>query len=370
MDLTTLGLTVLREIPNDKLLGLATGQLTLHGGVIRDGAGRIVAHLAMPAATAAFNAVPGLGLMSDLVTHYQLRSIAVDVQKILNVSLLNTALSGLTFATSVVGFAYVASKLRQVENRLEGLAKQSKEIKQFLQSGNEAKLRAAIDSLRHSSQTDQPETRRQLLLAAKGQFTELAHHFAALTASMTEVAEVEAAEDCFVIACLGSVSCTSDLGLHEAAREDLVVFRETWRQLARHHAGRLLQVDSLERLLDSRYVDALPTATLIRLLDFTKGSDRGLEWIDEMRRATGTTTKLTSALRTIDTSTIELTKKLQARDDVLQSYVAHFAFLADKKLSASEFAGLIEQERQECGAELLWVAAATLRMPSNAVGTS
>jgi len=68
---------------------------------------------------------------------------------------------------------------------------------------------------------------------------------------------------------------------------------------------------------------------------------------------------LTSALRQIDRPTIDFAKKLKARDDVLQSYVAHYSFLADKKVSVTHFAHMLEQERERVGAELLWVEPAT-----------
>lgn len=69
--LDSLGLVVSRVVPPEALSGLLSGTLSLHGGVVRDTAGRIVAHLAMPAATSAFNAMPGMGLLSSLITNYQ-----------------------------------------------------------------------------------------------------------------------------------------------------------------------------------------------------------------------------------------------------------------------------------------------------------
>jgi hypothetical protein len=58
----------------------------------------------------------------------------------------------------------------------------------------------------------------------------------------------------------------------------------------------------------------------------------------------------------IDDTTINYAKKLRARNEVLQSYVAHYSFLSEKKLSASAFGSLLEQQRTAFGADLLWVA--------------
>ena len=64
--LTDLGLTVARNIPVETWAGIATGLYKLHGGVVRDLSGRIIAHLALPASTA-LSAVPGLGLLGSAI---------------------------------------------------------------------------------------------------------------------------------------------------------------------------------------------------------------------------------------------------------------------------------------------------------------
>ena len=68
--LSELGLSVARSIPVRQVIGLATGSLSLHGGVIRDAAGRIVSHL-MPASAGLLSAVPGLGAIGSVVTGTQ-----------------------------------------------------------------------------------------------------------------------------------------------------------------------------------------------------------------------------------------------------------------------------------------------------------
>jgi hypothetical protein len=55
--------SVSRVIPKDTMLGLITGAYSLHGGVVRDLGGRIVAHLATPAT--GLNLVPGLNWVAD-----------------------------------------------------------------------------------------------------------------------------------------------------------------------------------------------------------------------------------------------------------------------------------------------------------------
>jgi hypothetical protein len=354
--LEELGLTVTRAIPPETLLGLVSGSLSLHGGVVRDAAGRIVAHLALPAATGAFKAIPGVGLVSELITNYQLKSISDNVQKVLDVALANTALSGLTLATSLVGFGYLAAKVRQIDSKLEAVTKQTKEIKQILQSHQRAQLLEAIDSLRHASQAVDADTRRQLLLQSKQTFGELAHHYKAQMAERTSLQEIEASEDFFTLACIGGVMCTSEIGLFGPARDDLLAHYDDWKELARQQTSRFLNLDEAGRLLDSRYVEVLPAATLVDILDFAHGTSRQIGWIDDLRQQLGKGTLLAAAMSPIDDTTINYAKKLRARNEVLQSYVAHYSFLSEKKLSASAFGSLLEQQRTAFGADLLWVA--------------
>lgn len=67
-----LGMTVVRSVPAGALLGLATGQYTLHGGVIRwamgtPQAGQIVCHLLPTFGQAAAPSFSGLGIVGSAV---------------------------------------------------------------------------------------------------------------------------------------------------------------------------------------------------------------------------------------------------------------------------------------------------------------
>ena len=62
------GLSVARAIPKEALLGLISGSYSLHGGVVRDVGGRIVAHLAMPSTMV--SAIPGMGWVADAFQSY------------------------------------------------------------------------------------------------------------------------------------------------------------------------------------------------------------------------------------------------------------------------------------------------------------
>jgi hypothetical protein len=362
--LADLGLNVARSIPADLLPGLMSGAYTSHGGVVRDLTGQIIAHLALPSSSmvsSTANLVPGVGVASGLLGNIQLTSISQDVHQALNFAMTSTVLSGLNLATSIVGFTYLAARIAQVDQKLNALAKQAKEIKQILQSQQRSRLLAAVDNYRLSSKAEDAETRRQLLLQAQSLFGELAHHYKSQLKEHSALVEIEASEGYFVAACLGNAICTSDLGMGDAAGERLRHHYSDWTGLARQHCGKLLQLNDPVRLLDARYVEDLPAAMLVSLLDFAHRTNRGIGWIDDLRRALGKGTMLASAVRGIDKPVIEFAKGLRARDDVMQSYVAHFSFLADKKISATEFSAAIENMREREGAALLWVSQAVPR---------
>ena len=360
--LSEFGLNVSRSIPVDALPGLLSGALSSHGGVVRNMAGQIVAHLSMPTsslASSAANFVPGVGAVSGLLGNVQLASLSQDVHKVLGFAMTSTVLSGLSLATSIVGFTYLAARVASVDQKLNTLTKQTKEIKQILQSQQRSRLLTAVDNYRLSSQTQDAETRRQLLLQAQSSFGELAHHYKAQMAELSALVEIEASEGYFVVALLGNAICTSDLGMGDAAGKTLQHHYSEWAGLARQHCGKLLQLNDPVRLLDARYVENLPSATLVNLLDFAHRTDRGIGWMDELRRSLGKGTMLASAVRGIDKPVIEFAKTLRARDEVMQSYVAHFSFLSKKGISATHFSKALEDMRAREGAELLWVAQAT-----------
>ncbi len=288
--LTEFGLNVARSIPIEQVLGLATGNLSLHGGVIRDAAGRIVSHLAMPASTSLLGGLAGVGPLGAavggagaVVNGIQLQALSSSVaavkaatDQILNYSIATTALSGLGLVTSVTGFAFLASRLKRIDQRLSALEKQTKAIKHFLQSSQHAQLMTAVDHLRLSQQATDSETRRHLLLQSKQLFTTLAHHYKVQLGELDDITELNATEDCYVLACLGSVMAMSDLGMGDAARDEMFRHYGDWRVIARKHCGKMLLKDDPARLLDSRYVQSVPAANLIRFLDFTNDTNRGV----------------------------------------------------------------------------------------------
>lgn len=360
--LTDLGLTVAREIPREFLAGLISGKYTVHGGVIRE-AGSIVKHLAVPAAKAApsiVGFVPGMGIVAaagGLAANAQLIALSKDVQQILSLSMANTALSGLGLATTIAGVVYLSNRISEIDQKLNELVADTKAIKMILESSQRARLLAALDTYQLACESSEPD-KREFLMQARSAFTELTHHYKSQVAGLSKLAEIEASEGHFVVAFLGNAICTSDLGFGDAAAKDLSRHYADWKAMARQHCARLLDLNNGTRLLDGGYLDVLPTKTLIRLMDFARDERRGSRWIDDLRRPLGKKMKLPD-FGTVAKEDIEFAKALQARNDVMESYVSHFSFLADRKISATAFSHTLEDVRKQQHGEVLWVSKPT-----------
>jgi hypothetical protein len=344
--LTDLGFTVLRQIPLEYLTGVARGLYSLHGGVLRDHAGRIVAHLATPEVGAVIGSVPGLNVVANVVQAYQLHDLSQNVQKVLAVSLAGTALSGLGLATSLAGFAYMSRKLTSIERRIA-------EVKDWLMSTCEGQLRAAVADLGHAASASDGETRRLLTMSAKTTFASLAHHYRSQAAGSKSLNELEISEDYSVTALLGAVMCTSDLGLHDSAVDDFSAYRQKWIEVARAQLHRVLDLDNASRLLDGRYADAMPASQLVAILDFARNDPRGLNWIDDLRRGYGRGTALTSGIRAVSDESLLYARRLIARAEVLSSYEEHFRVLAARRMSSSDFTGLVKRVTSDGSIALL-----------------
>jgi hypothetical protein len=87
-----------------------------------------------------------------------------------------------------------------------------------------------------------------------------------------------------------------------------------------------------------------------KVLGHVAASTRGVEWLDDLRRDLSDRTMILAGRR-VDQRSVEYVKSLPARNDVLNGYSAHFGYLADQKLSATEFAttinGYLEQSQVE-----------------------
>ncbi|NDP49483.1 MAG: hypothetical protein GZ085_14065 [Sulfuriferula multivorans] len=105
--------------------------------------------------------------------------------------------------------------------------------------------------------------------------------------------------------------------------------------------------------MDESMVVDLPARDLIDTLDFVNNTQKGIDWIDEIRRLP---TSLGPAFQkslpgafqrfvapASEKPAIDFSKRLRARNNVLSANIAHFDFLQDKKISANYFSNQVKQ---------------------------
>lgn len=376
--LADLGLTVARHIPIEALGGLVTGGYTLHGGVVRDAAGRIVSHLVSAGAPSALaSLVPGGGILMSLLEQGQLWGISRDIGRlqttvntVLDVSIAGAVTSGLGLVTSIAGVAYLSKRFTQVDKKLAELEKGIKDIKGWLESLQKAKLQFAIDCIRHAETATDRGLRRDMLLQGKKEFSTLAHHYREQWSRCKTLHEIQAVDDLYTLALMGSALVCSDLGLGEEAAQDLRANSLAWSTQARLHAKALLFEDRPFQLLGADNVDILPSRKLVELLDFAHDTNRGIDWLDQLRsdygKSTGVLDKITPPVfgrsqrpggKGGPSEIVNAASLLCARRQVLDANVAHYEFLEAKRVGATDFQKQLDAALKASGGDAICVHA-------------
>lgn len=355
-------LTVARVIPKDTLLGLASGAYGIYGGVVRDAGGRIVAHLAMPATTAA-SAVPGLGWVADAFQTYQLDKMGLALEgmqttlgTMMKVSTASLAVSGLGLGVSIAGFMYLAKKLAELKGMVERVERNTRKTQQMMEAIQYANLQSAMDDLRHAQGTADSNVRRSCLMQSKAQFGHLVHLYENLWPKQETVQELLVVEDSYTLAMVGYAVAASDLGLSDAATVDFARHHSAWRRLAREYCISRVLRDNPHRLLHHRHIEYLPARDLLSLMDFANGQRHGLNWLDHLRRGEADASILRLPQFGSEEEPVQFALKLVAKDDLLSGYALHFQFLAEQGFGASEFQSKVDTLTQgHTGNEPLWV---------------
>jgi hypothetical protein len=359
--LADLGLAVVREIPVQTLAGLLSGAYTLHGGVVRDAGGRIVAHLLSSGPADLIKAtIPGLNVLSSLVGSGQLYSLSRDVnelrgtvESIMTVASAGAALSGIGLIANVAGTAFLSRKLDAVQAQLA-------RIERLLNEQHLSVLRSAVDNLRHAEHAADRETRKAMLVSAKTDFSKSVHFYGSQFADPRALQEVLALEDSFGLAAIGSALCLSELGMHGAAAADFEGHYDRWRPLARKHIQQHFLGEAPHRLLTDAGVEDVPAADVVAALDFVHSSHKAWGWIDELRRERAavrlpTWSSKDKALR----EAAGMALKLRAKDSSFSAFGEHLRLLDHKRLSASGFAAAAETARTEMDAPVAWLVGGT-----------
>ncbi|MDH4384445.1 MAG: hypothetical protein QE280_03265 [Caulobacter sp.] len=375
--LAELGLTVARQIPLSAIPHIMSGAYKVFPGVIRDGGGRIVMHLAGTGTVSALaGLVPGLGVISDLVQNVQLWKLAKDVEQVqstvetvLSISAAGASMSGLGMVTSIAGFAYMSRRMDQIDKKLDVLTRDVKEIRELIESSQRSKLHFAINNLRHAEQATDEKSRSDLLIQSKREFNILTNQYKQQWSRCRTPREIEAIDDLYTLAMIGHATVCSNLGMMSEAALDLRSNYMDWVRQARMHARAVLFDNRAEQILSAEYLDLLPARKLTELLDFVHDSNRGIDWIDDLRVEAAKTYSPLELLPVIRAQLgsmgsksslplrVETAQTLLSRASVLEATTAHFDFLNEKKISSSAFQQQLEAERSQSGADMICVYA-------------
>ena len=283
------GFTVTRTIPDKVLFEVLTGAYEVCGGVVRNNAGQIVAHLVN--AVNPLNSVQPSNAVLDAINTYQLSRIGRDVTKIgaglsdhlITLSNGTMLFSGLTLAVSTAGFAFLIMKQQETDQKLQELQKDVKEIKDFLNMKQRAELKNALKNLQDVSDAPCDETRRHLLVDTRQTLGVLRHHYQMQFEEAGFQGKVSASEEYFTISAIAHALCTGELDMHETAALSLQESYTRWSEMCRKVAKEKLLRSDPQRFLSRRYASRVRTDELIDWMEFAHADEKGIGWVDELR---------------------------------------------------------------------------------------
>jgi len=321
-----------------------------------------VSHLVTGGATnAATSLVPGLDVLSSLAANGQLFQISKDIHalqttlgSVLNIASAGAALSGLGFVTSIAGFAYMSKRLSAIDSQLTKILDEIKDLKSTLMYQQYSLLRAAIDLMKHAELAGDDNLRLSKLSQANERFMELRYFYADQWRESKEIKQLPFLEDCYVLAFTGAAMTNSSLGLHDVASYEFSEHRELWQKTARAHIKKHLLNEDPRRLFNGISSQTLPTRELVEMLDFANESDKGLGWIDELRKVPKS---IDVQFKTPKQNIVKMASALTARDGGLSAAGEHLRYLAAKRMSANDFALLAEDERKKLDAPAVCITA-------------
>lgn len=372
------GWEVTRMIPPDVLMGIATGQYKIYGGVIRwaagtEHAGQIVRHF-LPASSQLLNFVPGLNFIPGIINSMQMANLKDAVQhnsvlltqlstqvgglsqttqQVLQIATGTAVLSGLGLVVSSVGFIAINNKLNKIDDKLKSIQKDIQDIQHFLASSERAKLFAALDALMKLDKTP-AQHRHTILHNSRQSLSEINMRYRELLLNAKTIETAMAYEEYFALTALAQIRCTAELGMLDVAHHEVQEANQIWQTQGRRIAKNILIGEYPERFLASDFVDAVAVTELVGWLDFANEDVKSYGWIDDLRRkldeswyskgwipmihgGSGLNKNVGVGLEKEQTMIIPSLRKLVARSNVFEGYVAQYEMLATHELTPTEF---------------------------------
>lgn len=356
------GFILSRTIPEHCLWGVATGAYKVFGGVIRDNAGRIVAHLV--SSSNPLLSANALSPIADAVNTVQLYkigqsivSLEVATAQLVTLAQGTALLSGLTLAVSIGGFVYLSSRLSRLDKRLGELAKNVKAIQALLDSQERAALNNALQTLTLLTPDQEEKIRIPLLVGSRQTIGTIHQRYREQLELVTTVEEALAIEEYFSVTALSHALCTAELGMQGAAAMELDSAYRLWSSETRR-ISKATMLAQPERYLGASWPD-VKTAELVEWLDFAHGTEEGIAWIDKLREQSASFRLPRFGGSSADKLGIELIRKFCARDRIFQGYNSQYQYFAEHKLLPTEHRQFIDGigRDMQVGECLVFVAA-------------
>jgi hypothetical protein len=397
------GWTVVNAIPYDVIAGLMTGQYQMYGGVIRwatgtVNAGQIVRHL-IPAALNPLSVIPGLDFIPGIIANFQLNqlkemtqfnthqlfqisgqinSLSQVTQQVLQMATGTAVLSGLGLAVSSISFAVLNSKLNAIDGRLQEIQKDVKDIKNFLESTERARLLSALNDLSKINSKTPSEHRHTILHHSRQNLAQINMRYRGLLSEAKTMETAIANEEYFSLTALAQARCTAELGMLNMAYQELIYMNSFWQTEARRIAKDILIGEYPQRFLATDFATDVSVAELATWLDFVYNEKRGIVWIDDLRlkmnerwynqewfgdienfknviaekwqskewfsdTSSGLNKNIGIGAQKEKTMLIPALRKLIARSAVLESYVGQYEILEAQNMKPSEFEAKLSQ---------------------------
>lgn len=344
------GYTLTRSIPDSVFAGVLSGSYKVFGGVIRNDAGQIVAHLvnaANPDKLLCTFLSPVNTAFSGLNT-FQLYRIGTDIQKLIGLAQASMAISGLTLAVSSAGFLFLNNKINKIDKKLAEMAADLKYIKKFLELQERARLISALKVIRELGQIKDKSTKTQMLINSRQTLGEIHEKYKALLLEDKSAKELMPIEEYFTITAMGHALCSAELGMYDQATNDLLESQMTWRNAAKIFVGEKVLGKEPQRLLAKKYVSHIKSEEIAGWMDFAEDSKIGIDRLDQLRdMAPKVDINIFNSIDKEEAIAIDVSRKLVQRDRILQGYVDQYRYYSSLKQKPSEVQQYFDSLSQE-----------------------
>jgi len=331
------GYTLSRTIPDSTLLGVLSGSYKIYGGVIRNETGQIVSHLVnaqLPNIISSTILAPASGLISAFNT-YQLHNIGTNVKVIMGLAQNTMILSGLTLAASAAGFLFLNRRLNKVDEKLGELAKDINYIKQFLELNERSRLATALNTISALNEVENENTRHSLLISCRQTLGEINEKYKMLMLNKHHVNDILPIEEYYTATALGHALCSAELGMYEQAANDIKTFHANWNLSVRNFVNESVLSKNPQRLLSDQYSKKISSQEIFSWIDFAKEEERGIDQLDDLRFLKYRP-RIFSKPSQDEIRSIEVARKLVARNEIIQGYSDQYRYYASIKKKPSE----------------------------------